>query len=204
MPLLKLWNSIRGRSAPKQSPAELQSPAEGPSEARSTAGPAAIPKASRGTGFNIFRGGPHAGLCKLLKSVTACSVLEISVEDGSRAIAVLERLAKTRENVRYVAIDPFEMGSGGVTLRQFHQTLRAKNIRPQLFPGTIDRGLLRVAHTIGSVDLVLIAAPVQSWQSPQVLPLLSRVSHAKTVILYLDGETWKPYQFAPASLQRAA
>ena len=42
---------------------------------------------------------------------------------------------------------------GEVTLKQFHQTLRAQNIRPQLFPETIDRGLMRVAHTIGTVDL---------------------------------------------------
>jgi hypothetical protein len=193
MPLLKLWNSIRGRST-KQQVAEEHPAAE----------PQAAPEAARRSGFSIFGGGPHAGLCKLVKSVPASTVLEISVDDGSRAIAVMQTMAKTQHAVRYFAIDQFEMADGGITLKQFHQTLRAENIRPKLFPGSMDRGLLRVAHTIGAVDLVLIAVPRQVWQSEQVLHLLSRVSHAGTVILYRDGETWNRSQSVVSNLQRAA
>lgn len=196
MPLLKLWNSVRGRSTKGQS--IDQGPASDPQATSKTK------KSNRGTGLGIFRGGPHAGLCKRVKSVSANSILEISVEDGSRALAVLETIEKTNKNVRYLAIDQFEMTGGPVTLKQFHQTLRSKGFRPQLFPETMERGLIRVAHTIGAVDLVLVAAPPETWQTLQVLPLLSRVIHQGSLVLYRDDEAaWQKYQ-TPAPLQRVA
>jgi hypothetical protein len=140
----------------------------------------------------------------LVKSIPASSVLEISVDDGSRAIAVMKTLAKSRQNVRYLAIDQFEM-AGSVTLKRFHQKLREEKIRPQLLPETIDRGLLRVAHTVGNVDLVLIAAPVERWQVPTTLTLLLRISHPKTVIFFLDENNWRQFEGSgPAQLARAA
>jgi len=197
MPLLKLWNSIRGRSTKTQS--IDQGPAAEPRTTTKTK------KSNRGSGLGIFGGGPHAGLCKRVKSVDASSVLEISVEDGSRALAVLETIEKTNKNVRYLAIDQFEMAGGPVSLKQFHQTLRSRGFRPQLFPETIQRGLIRVAHTVGAVDLVLIAALPETWQTPQVLPLLSRVTHQSSLVLYRDEEeTWKTYPNPAAPQRRAA
>lgn len=195
MPLLKLWNSFRGRSTKGQT--TDHDPAVEPE--------ATAKKSNRATVLgSIFGGGPHAGLCKRIKSVSANSILEISVEDGSRALAVLEAIEKNNQNVRYVAIDQFEMAGGPVTLKQFHQTLRSKGFRPQLYPDTIERGLIRVAHTIGTVDLVLIAAEREAWQTPNLLPLLSRVTHHGSLILYRgDEQTWNEYQ-TPAPERRAA
>ncbi len=196
MPLLKLWNSIRGRSTKGQS--TDQGPGSEPQATTKTQ------KSNRGTARGIFGGGPHAALCKLVKSVDANSVLEISVDDGSRALAVLETLVKTNKNVRYMAIDQFEMADGPVTLKQFHQTLRSREFRPQLFPETMERGLIRVAHTIGTVDLVLIAAPPKSWQTPEIQPLLSRVTHQESLVLYQDEEgTWTKFS-SHVSQRRAA
>lgn len=198
MPLLKLWNSIRGRSTKGQStdkaPAtELQATTKLQKSNRDTG--------HRSKGLGIFRGGPHAALCKRIKSITANSILEISVEDGSRALAVLETIEKTNKNVRYVAIDQFELAGGPVSLKQFHQTLRSRGFRPQLYPETLERGLVRVANTIGTVDLVLIATPIAAWQTPQILPLLSRVTHARSLVLCRGKEeTWK--EFATQVQQR--
>lgn len=196
MPLLKLWNAIRGRSA-KGQPAD-QGPASEPQVTTRTEKP------HRGSRLSIFASGPHAGLCKLLKSVSASSILEISVDDGSRAVAVLETITKNNKNVRYLAIDQFEMAAGAVTLKQFHQTLRAKEFQPQVIPETMERGLIRVSHTIGTVDLVLIAAPLETWQTPQFLPLLSRVTHQGTMVLFRDEQqAWKELS-KPAPTRRAA
>ena len=193
MPLLKLWNSFRGRST------KGQSTDQGPvAESKRTTS-----KTRAGRGRGIFGGGPHAGLCKQIKSVDVDSILEISVEDGSRALAVLQAVQKRNENARYIAIDQFEMAGGPVTLKQFHQTLRASGFRPQVFPETMERGLIRVAHTIGTVDLVLIAAAPVTWQTPQLLALLSRVTHQETLVLYREEEeTWK--KFATQNPQRRA
>ena len=196
MPLLKLWNAIRGRST-KTQPVD-QGPASEPQVTTQTK------TSNRGNRLAIFGSGPHAGLCKLVKSVSASSILEISVDDGSRAVAVLETIKKNNKNIRYLAIDQFEMAGGPVTLKQFHQTLRAKEFRPQLIPETMERGLARVSHTIGTVDLVLIAAPLETWQTPQFLQLLSRVTHQGTMVLYRDEqETWKELS-TPAPMRRAA
>jgi hypothetical protein len=201
MPLLKLWNSIRGRSTQSQSADDRPAAAT----QAATIDAHVAPKTKRRPGLGIFGGGPHAALCKLVKPIAATSLLEISIGDGSRAIAVLETLAKTQENIRYAAIDQFEMAGGELTLKQFHQTMRAENIRPQVFPEAIERGLIRVARTIGAVDLVVIGAPLDEWHKPSILPLLGRVSHANTVIFYLDAETWSRHDVVAASgLSRAA
>jgi hypothetical protein len=193
MPLLKLWNSIRGRSTNRR-----QAETDQVSEQR-VAG-----KSRTSSGFGLFGGGPHSSLCKRVKSIPARSVLEISVDDGSRAIAVMKTLAQTRQNVRYLAIDQFEMAGSG-NLKRFYQKLRAEQIRPQLFPETIDRGLIRVAHTVGTVDLVLIAAPVGRWQVPTTRTLLCRISHARTVILFLDDDHWRQLEASgPGQLPQAA
>ena len=193
MPLLKLWNSIRGRSTKGQTTDQGTA-----TEPQATA--KAKPSNRR---LGIFGGGPHAGLCKQVKSVRVNAVLEISVGDGSRALAVLETIKKTNKDVRYVAIDQFEMAGGPITLKQFHQALRSRGFRAQLFPETMERGLSRVAHTIGSVDLVLIGAPREAWQTPQILTLLSRVTHQDSLVLFRDEEdTWK--KFATQFSQRRA
>lgn len=198
MPLRKLWNSIRGRSTPTGNGCD--DPAGSANRAKPEP-PKSKEKPKRG----LFGGGPHAGLRKLLKTVEADTVLEISVGDGSRAIAILETLAKQNQKPRYIAIDQFEMADGEVTLKEFHQTLRAHEIRPQVFPQDIENGLTRVAHTVGATDLIIIGADPSVWQTPIIGAKLARISHNGTVILYLSAEGWKKHTLAePAEIRRAA
>jgi len=197
MPLLKLWNSIRGRSTSEQSVSEAVDDVVVPESPRQRK------PAIRRSGLGIFGGGPHAALSKLVRSVPASSVLEISVDDGSRAVAVVQALARTQSDISYFAIDPFETAPGGISVKQFHQTLRAENIRPKLFPGSIERGLVQVAYTVGAVDLVLISAEPQDWQTPTVARLLARVSHPGTVVLSRQGDIWSRAS-TTADLRRAA
>jgi hypothetical protein len=204
MPFLKLWNSLRGRANSEPS---VQSTAP------ETTPKACSPEVAKPTpvsrvvsrGMNLFGGGPHSGLCKLLKSVSANSVLEIGVGDGSRAPVVMETLTNGEQKPRYFVIDQFEMAGSSVTLKQFHQSLRAHEIRPQVFPQEIEAGLTRFSHTIGSVDLVIIGADLQDWQNSRVEAKLLRIAHNGTVILYLDGEGWKKHTLSrPVENHRAA
>ncbi len=207
MPLLKLWNSIRGRSASTE-------PSNEPASAATRSPVAAEPRQSRsratkGSRLGLFGGsGPHAPLRKLVKPLQAKTVLEISVGDGSRAIAVMQTLANqpaVQPPLRYVAIDQFEMVGGETSLKAFHQALRNEGIRPQVFPESINRGLIRVANTIGTVDLVVVAAKPMEWQTPETLSLLTRVLHEQTVVLYQDEEAWERYAaIATNTIRRAA
>lgn len=221
MPLLKLWNLIRGRSASVDKSTHHAQEQKAPAAAgqnsvrKQAAGPAAQPqleserrggrrRASKGPRISLFGGGrKHGPLCKLVKPVRAATVLEISVGDGSRAVEILETL-RTDSSVRYVAIDQFEMVGGKTTLKAFHQKLRTNDIRPQVFPEPIDRGLVRVANTVGCVDLVIIAAEPAVWQTPETLSLLARVLHDQTTVLYRDEDSWDRYERTTAGSYRRA
>jgi hypothetical protein len=205
MPLLKIWNSIRGRS-----PAIAEPPATAEATVVEST-PKSVERTARGGRLSLFSGGAgtttagHAGLRKLVKPLAARSVLEISVGDGSRAVAVLQSLGNASD-IRYVAIDQFEMAGGAVTLKTFHQTMRAAGIRPQVFPEPLARGLIRVAHTVGAVDLVIIAAAMESWRTPEILSLLTKVSHPSTTVLYEHEGSWQRFDSAAgvADERRAA
>jgi hypothetical protein len=186
MPLLKLWNSLLGRR-------DLPGPRADQAKTETTVTAKTKP-AGRGI-LGIGSRGPHGSLCKLLRRVQAETVLEICVGDGSRAIAALQALSSNNPGIRYAAIDQFELAGGPLTLKGFHQALRTADLRrAQFFPETIERGLLRVATTIGPVDLVLIAAPPDRWQTPAVQALISRVTHGNTVVFFEEGDTWNRYE----------
>lgn len=205
MPLLKLWNSLRGRStnAPTSEPREAEN-ADSCLNSK--------PKTCAGTGsksttkakFGLFGGGPNGTLRKRLKSISANSVLEIGVDDGSRAIAVMEVVRKQSPAARYVGIDEFEM-TGVVRLKQFHQTLRNQNIHPQLFPGTVEQGLMQVAHTIGTMDLILVSNPMELNANSVAISLLERITHRGTTVLAFQNDAWNPMHVSrPQAIQRAA
>lgn len=189
MPLLKLWNSLRGRSKEEATP-EI---------------PVAAPaKAAKSTGKRRLFGGPHATLCRQPKGLQPQSVLEIGVGDGSRAIAIMQTLRKkSTVDIRYVAIDQFELAGGDLALKDFFRLLREHEIRPQLFPETLESGLRRVANTVGTIDLVLISQPLDQWQNPVTEHLLSRISHPDTCVFFDDGDGWSRYNSAPTKLRRA-
>ncbi|MEM8666924.1 MAG: hypothetical protein AAGG48_05380 [Planctomycetota bacterium] len=198
MPLVKLWNSLRRRS--KEDSAVESSSIEKSDVSRMEPTAKSAPKR------RFFGGGPHAGLCKQLKGLDVLTVLEVSVGDGSRALSVVSTLTRKKptDSIRYIAIDEFELGDGEIGLRDFFRSLRENEIQPKLFPNDIEGGLRRVANTIGAVDLVLIAAAKDQWQTPTTLALLSRISHTKTVILFDDGESWTRYADADSQPRRRA
>ena len=215
MALRKLWNTICGHKSLGQNSTDGTIPASAadPSGAAKTAHPSSTPtrhkKTSRGI-LGLGRG-PHDSLCRLIRKTNAKSILEISVGDGSRAVAVVSALAKANPGspIRYSAIDQFELSGGSISLMQFHRDLRQHGIRPQIFPGDVKSGLIRVAHTIGAVDLVLISSDGTQIGDFEVPPphLLSRVSHPESLILRRSEDTWTRFdniQTTQQVIRRAA
>lgn len=218
MPLLKLWNSLRGRSAESAQPAKsVGVEASGAGQSQVVQPSATVAQESvqtqtaktqsaktqsapkKRSKLSLFAGSsPHASLIKQLCGVSAETVLEISVGDGSRAIDVVQALAGDSANpVRYIAVDQFEMAGGETTLMQFHQSMRSADVRVQVYPETLGGGLTRVAHTIGPVDLVLFSRPQSEWDSPEVRGLLTKVCKPSTVVLVCEGDVWQA--LGPAS-----
>ena len=196
--LLQLWTSLLGRR-------DLPDPHADRAKTETNVTARTKPAGRRilGIGSRV----PHGALCKLLRRVQAQTVLEICVGDGSRAIAALQTLASNNPEIRYAAIDQFELAGGPLTLKGFHRALRTAELRrAQIFPETIERGLLRVATTIGPVDLVLIAASPDRWQTPAVRALIARVTHPHTLVFFEEDDHWIRYEPPEqrAQIRRAA
>lgn len=229
MPLLKLWNALWGRAGKEQPvgkpvsrdvvSAERQAGAQAPVakasaetrtatvKSQATASPPQVSTKAAKPGksvFGLFGSNPHGSLCKLAAATNASIVLEVSVGDGSRAIAVVQALTQRGGTVRYVGIDQFELSGGSVTLRDFHQATRAAGVRPQIFPESIERGLTRFLHTIGRADLVILASPDEILQDARIRQLLTRISHPKTTVLYRRGDAWLTLENGSVSTSRAA
>lgn len=222
MPLVKLWNYLFGRSQPTKS-AEPNRDGDPRSRARdagkrrlakpTTPQPAAglhpeavkrKPAGKRGV-MELVTGGPHAALCRIIKGSGVSSLLEVGVGDGTRAAAMLAALEKSSPGteIRYIAIDLFEMADSELTLKEFHRRMRAIDVRPTLIPLPYRQGLARVAHTFGSVDLVLIADEGLDVCDPW----LARVTTPKSLVLRWDGQAWRQIQrnnLGPAETSKAA
>ena len=205
MPLLKLWNAIWGsvgeQPAGEQASADPTNPQEVPSTTASPSRRQASKRKSKG--FGLFASHPHSGLCKLAAATEARSVLEIGVGDGSRAIAVVEALAKGGSAIRYFGIDQFEL-AGPVSLKDFHRSLRAAGIQPQLFPETVSRGLIRFLHTVGRAELVLLSDGPKILEDPLSGTLLSRISGPSTTILCRQDDVWSTLPTHADGQRRAA
>ena len=196
MPLLKLWKTLRGRSSEA-----------GTTESTAATDDQRAPKEGRQRG-NILRlggRGPHASLCKQVRKLPAIArVLEIGVGDGSRGAALIRELEKRSHPFTYAVIDRFEQEGGGLTLKRYHQLMRAEGVRPHIFPNQIEAGLGRVSSTLGAVDLVVLGVPRDEWETPNCLAAFRRIASDRTVLLLQSEEEWIRYELGTGQRRVAA
>ena len=203
MPLRKLWNSIRGRSAtstevsPPLSMPTSAKPDVTPSEA--AAAPAHRPAAGRGAATRDDK-----KLFRRIESLSVQSVLEVGVGDGARSLALLQTMTHKGHStpIHYIAIDEFEMGGNQLTLREFHKQLREYPAKAQLVPMPIDAGLDRVVRTYGQVDLVIWSAEQPPTTKQQ--DTLHRLSKPTTIIFSQEEGRWSETLAGLTTGKRAA
>ncbi|QEF96756.1 hypothetical protein Mal15_07860 [Stieleria maiorica] len=206
MPLRKLWNSIRGKSA---TPTVSSTPETGdgpraasptsaephPRSAGTPASPTATPVAaadpprtSRNTTGTATR--DDKKLFRRIESLSVQSVLEVCVGDGQRSLAMLHSLTHKGHStpIHYIAIDEFEMGGNALSLRNFHKQLREFPAKAHLVPMTIDAGLDRVVRTYGQVDLVLWSAAQPPTPAQQ--NALTRLCKPTTIVFAQENGRW--------------
>ena len=224
MSLKKLWNSLRGsRSEPESpviasvstptpstAPAAQPASAPAPQPARNVeplSAPIAEVVPPRRSILSLRPRGEHDALLKLISQARPTSILEVGIGDGSRMPAVLASLADAgteSKSFKAIVIDEFEMAGGEVTMRDYHRQLAGLAIRPVIFPESVARGLVNVAHRFGAVDMILIDASVETAHAEGLSKFLSKVTHVGTAVLSNTSGKWAVRQSGTDAVRRAA
>lgn len=125
---------------------------------------------------------------KLVAGRQIHSILDTNLGDATGAVELLEAIVcDAVPTPKYVAIDDFDLTSGGTTVLQFHQRVRRVGGQAVPIPGAIDEGLRQLSRTLGAVDLVLIDDAKPQLQTEVTRRLLARVTHPATLLLRRDA-----------------
>lgn len=134
------------------------------------------------------------------------SILDTQLGDGTRAMEVLQAIVcDSVPTPKYIAIDLFDLGSGRLTLREFHQRIRRVGGSPVAIPADLLSGLRQLSQTHGAVDLVLLEGDAVDLTSLEFRRLLARVTHSDSLVLHRDERGhWQPVPTAAPKRTGAA
>ena len=119
-------------------------------------------------------------------------IVELGVGDARRALRMIEIAQQSclPQDIHYVGMDLFEGrdGSGGrsISLKAAHQLLRATGVRVQLVPGNPPDALIRLANSLGKVDLLIVPAELQSAEHARTWFFVPRFLHERSLV-FVEG-----------------
>jgi hypothetical protein len=135
---------------------------------------------------------PDRPIYQAIRRHRAQKIVELGVGDGRRAMRMIDvaRCASPPSDVHYVGMDLFEgrtESSGpGMSLKAAYQLLRGTGVRVQLVPGNPSDGLVRLANSLGKVDLLILPAELDSPEFARLWFFVPRMLHDDSVVL-IDG-----------------
>ncbi|MEN6449374.1 MAG: hypothetical protein ABFC96_02690 [Thermoguttaceae bacterium] len=120
-------------------------------------------------------------------------IVELGIGDGQRALDMIDlaKLASPAQDILYVALDPFEGGveasspaesRPGLTLKAAHQLFRSTGVRVQLLPGNPADSLMRMANSLGKIDLLIVPAELVSTSYARLWFFVPRMLHAESLV----------------------
>lgn len=119
----------------------------------------------------------------------ARKIVELNAGDGQRAlrmIDVAQRRSSAPAEVHYVGLDPFEGSTEGrrrsSSLKEVHQLLRGSGARVQLVPGNPSDSLIRLANSLGKVDVLVVPAELDSSALARLWFFVPRMLHAQSQV----------------------
>jgi hypothetical protein len=152
-------------------------------------------------------------LYQALRGRPVRSIVELGIDLSSRTPRLLEVASWKRGNqpLRYTGIDLFEArpsGQPGLLLKQAFTQLRRPGINTQLVPGDPASALQRVANSLTSTDLLVIAADQNRESLSRAWTWMPRMLNDKSLVFWEEpvqerGQTrWRPLKLA--DIQRLA
>jgi hypothetical protein len=133
---------------------------------------------------------------RAIRRCHARKIVEVGVGDGRRAVRMIEvaHRASPTMDVHYVGMDPFETRSEpdgrGLSLKAAHQLLSGKRgrhsspagVRVQLVPGNPADGLIRMANSLGKIDLLIVPAEFDSAVHARLWYFVPRMLHERSLV----------------------
>jgi len=163
----------------------------------------------------------YRAIYRAIRRGDACKIVELGIGTGSRALRMIEVALShvPREDVQYTGIDLFEARTNadgpGMSLKAAHQKLRETDAKIRLVPGDPLGSLVRIANSLGKIDLLIFSAGLDMSYS-RAWWFIPRLLHERTRVCVEersdDGQStlqWKSHaeinQLATAaSIRRAA
>jgi hypothetical protein len=137
--------------------------------------------------FYLSKPAANRPLYQVIYRHRAQKIVELSVGDGRRArqmIEVAQRRAVLPTDVHYVGLDLFEGRSEsslpGGSLKEVHQLLRGTGARVQLVPGNPPDALIRLANSLGKIDVLIVPAELDSLSFARLWFFVPRMLHEQS------------------------
>jgi len=125
---------------------------------------------------------------RAIRRCHAQKIVELGVATGQRATRMIEvaKLASPGQDIHYVGVDQFEGRSEsdgpGLTLKAAHQLLRRDGVRVQLVPGNHAEALIRIANSLGKVDLLIVPAQLDAPSFARAWFFVPRMLHERSLV----------------------
>ncbi len=115
-------------------------------------------------------------------------IVELGIGDGSRALRMIAvaKLASPDRDVEYCGLDRFEdqaVSAGPrLTLKGAHRLLGDAGVRVRLVPGDPPESLVRIANSLGKVDLLILPGGLESPLMGRVWFFVPRMLHRRSIV----------------------
>jgi hypothetical protein len=127
-------------------------------------------------------------LYRAIRRQSAKKIVELGIADGARALRLIEVAGRTSSpsDVHYVGMDLFEgrpdFENPGLSLKAAHQLLRGMGARVQLVPGNPTDSLIRLANSLGKVDLLIVPGECDSPSFGRFWSFVPRMLHERSLV----------------------
>ncbi len=125
---------------------------------------------------------------RAIRRLRARKIVELGIGDGRRALRMIAaaRLASPGRIVQYVGLDQFEDSAeataGRLTLKEAHRMFAGAGCLVRLVPGEPAHSLVRVANSLGKVDLLLLSGGLGSASYGRFWFFVPRMLHQRSVV----------------------
>ena len=130
---------------------------------------------------------------RAIRERKALKIVELGIGDGGRALRMFDvaRLVSPGQDPKYVGFDRFEdqpnAAEPPLTLKQAHRLMLAAGVKARFVSGDPSESLVRVANTLGQVDLLILPAELASPAAARFWYFVPRLLHDRSAVL-IEGE----------------